>query len=114
MTPFGTVTRPNGELGIFTDADRTTILCLDGQTRRWPEKPAEDAPTWTRSERPSGHRSLWLHLGRWHTLEATSPGWHRIRAGHNFTLGVNLVDDCAAWKLPVPSDGDLAWLRGAK
>jgi len=79
--------------------------------------------TWTRSERPDGHRSLWHHLGRWYTIESCASFGERVgailvRVGPKGeppvacpAVGMEWIT--ARWGVPAPSAEDLAWLRDA-
>lgn len=73
------------------------------------------ADTWTRSERPDGHRSLWYHMDRWYTVSGDANPYVRLeaRGGGAVTEDVRwLGEECARHHIPTPTAEDLAWLRG--
>ena len=75
----------------------------------------QPAPTWTRSERPDGHRSLWCMVDRWYTLTAVD-GFFSICASGSLLAAPReseIPSRCAMFHLPTPTADDLAWLRGA-
>lgn len=77
-------------------------------------------PTWTRSERPDGHRSLWCHVGRWIVVEPGGVGGIGAACvyvgprgdARTFTSTVGMEWITERWGCPVPTAEDLAWLRG--
>jgi hypothetical protein len=76
----------------------------------------QPALTWTRSERPDGHRSLWFLAARWINIEVAVRDTVKIShtIGHFFGDSPGKVRRvCRALECPTPTADDLAWLRGA-
>lgn len=79
---------------------------------------------WIQHERPDGHRSLWVHVGRWFTIEACTTdvggsGYVNVHIGPRGERWVccaprGLTREIRRLACPVPTPEDLAWVRGVK
>lgn len=71
-------------------------------------------PLWIRSERPDGHRSLWVHVDRWYLMWYVEPFFPIAADGLTRVAPTEseMAARCGAIHVPVPTPEDLAWLRG--